>query len=144
MRVLDARNLTIREELTIHCDNPGSRFVRKGAVYLCGEDDSSYALAARFAIAAETLTDKTVAWIGGGLCVGPRLFAVSSCKQTVYEIEQSLDEFCPEGVTFVGGDWRDTFAGKYDVIVFDIGGDVPRETLSRHLNPGGKILPAKD
>lgn len=29
-------------------------------------------------------------------------------------------------------------------MAYDLGGDVPRETLSRHINPGGKILPEKD
>jgi protein-L-isoaspartate O-methyltransferase len=34
--------------------------------------------------------------------------------------------------------------GTYDIIIYDLGGEVPRETLAKHLNPGGKILPEKD
>jgi hypothetical protein len=44
-------------------------------------------------------------------------------------------------VSFVPGDWRDMIDGLFDVIVYDLGGDVPRETLSQHLNRGGIILP---
>jgi hypothetical protein len=34
--------------------------------------------------------------------------------------------------------------GTYDVIVYDLGGDVPREFLSEHLNAGGIILPKEE
>ena len=143
-RVLDARNVQLREELTLHGDIPGARFIKRGGVYLCGEDLDTFARAARFAIDVGPLTGRTVAWIGGGLCVGPRVFAIASCVQVVYEIEQSFAEFCPGGVKFIGGDWRDTIGGRFDVIIYDLGGDVPRESLTPHLNPGGIILPIED
>ena len=108
------------------------------------DNDDFVARVARFALSASPIEGKSVAWIGGGLCIGPRLFAIASCKQTVYEIEPALAEFCPEDVKFVPGDWKDTINGSYDVIVYDLGGDVPREVLAKHLNPGGVILPKDD
>ena len=98
---------------------------------------------AKFALDAQP-RGKSVAWIGGGICHGPRLFAIADCKQTVYEIEPALAEFCPEGVTFIPGDYRDTLTGTYDVIIYDLGGAVPVELLSRHLKRGGVILPKED
>ena len=95
---------------------------------------------AEFALAAQP-RGKSVAWIGGGICHGPRLFAISDCQQTVYEIEPALREFCPEGVTFIPGDYQAPVTGTYDVIIYDLGGDVPREFLSNHLKRGGVILP---
>ena len=44
-------------------------------------------------------------------------------------------------VKFIPGDWRDTISGHYDVIVYDLGGDIPRDILAKHLNKGGIILP---
>lgn len=109
-----------------------------------GEDQDRQARTAAFAYAAGPLTGKSVAWIGGGFCYGPRCFSIADCKQTVYEIEPDLAEFCPEGIEFIPGDWSDTLRGEYDVVIFDLGGDVPRERLMRHLTPGGVILPKKD
>ena len=109
-----------------------------------GEDQDRKARTAEFAYAAGRLTGKSVAWIGGGLCYGIRCFAIADCTQTVFEQMAECREFCPEGVEFIPGDYRETMRGTYDVIVFDLGGDVPRKFLAKHLNPGGKILPEKD
>lgn len=144
MRVLDTLEVTVQEALTLHDDDHNNRFIRKGGTYLCGEDIDTYARAARFAIDAASLTGKRIAWIGGGLCVGPRVFAIADCRQTVYEIEPSLHEFCPADVTFIPGDWRDTISGRFDIVIYDLGGDVPRDDLVAHLNPGGIILPKAD
>lgn len=113
----------------------------KDGLNFVGEDTETYARAARFAIDAAPFTLKTVAWIGGGMCVGPRLFTVTRCTQTVYEIEPSFAEFCPVGITFVPGDWRVTLTGRFDIIVFDLGGPVPYGDLTPFLNIGGIILP---
>ena len=124
-------------EVRIIVGDRGERhyLVDGGAIATEGDDQ-----VARMAwIAMQIPLGASVAWIGGGFCIGPRLSM--GRKQTVYEIEPALREFCPEGVEFVPGDWRDTISGKYDVIVFDLGGDVPRETLAKYLNPGGVLLP---
>jgi len=145
MRVLDARNVTLREELhiAIHA-GLGHRMLKWGEQIVADDGDGTLLRGARFALEAGSLTGKSIAWIGGGLCIGPRLFAIADCKQTVYEIEPALREFCPEGVEFVLGDWRDTISGKFDTVIFDLGGEIPRETLLKHLKPGGVILPKED
>lgn len=144
MRVIESRQVSITETLAVHEDNgPGKRFLfRRGSPFL--SEVEGYESAPGFVLEAGPLAGKSVAWIGGGFCVGPRVFAIADCKQTVYEIEPALAEFCPEGVEFVPGDYRDTMRGTYDVIVYDLGGDVPREFLSKHLNDGGVILPKED
>ena len=109
---------------------------------IAAEEPSEYAFLVACALDCAPINGKSIAWIGGGFHVGPRLFV--GAKSTVYEIEPDFREFCPEGVEFIPGDWRDTITGTYDVIVYDLGGDVPRETLMRHLKPGGVILPKGD
>lgn len=145
MRVLDARNIRVREELvvTTHAGQ-GYSMVLRGGTLVCDDGPDTHSRVAKLALAAAPLKGKYVAWIGGGLCVGPRLFAIADCTQTVYEIEPRLVEFCPSDVRFVTGDWRDTVTGKFDLIVFDIADDVPREELAKFLNPGGVILPKGD
>ena len=141
MRVLDESVKVVDNSLvvTIH-DGRKHRIVCRGGVHLCDDGPDTHARAAQFAIDAGNLQGKIVAWIGGGMCIGPKVFLSAGCKQTVYEIESALAEFCPRGVTFVPGDWQATISGTFDVIVYDLGGDVPRETLERHLGSGGIIL----
>jgi spermidine synthase len=130
-----------RVGVTIYAKN-GTRLVLNNAgECIAADQDDIHARAAKFAIEAGRLFGKSVAWIGGGLCVGPRVFAAAECKQTVYEIEPALAEFCPKGIEFVAGDWRTTIEGKFDIIVYDLGDEVPRDTLSAYLAPGGSILP---
>ena len=145
MRTLDSRTVEVSDDLVL-TDHAGGGFhvVYRGAACVCDDGEATYIRAAHFAIDAGMLTGKSVAWIGGGLCVGPRLFAIADCEQTVYEIESALAEFCPDGVRFVSGDWRDTISGEFDVIVYDLGDETPRDELTRFLNRGGIILPLKD
>jgi hypothetical protein len=107
-------------------------------------DDGQGALAdnARFAMAIRNFKPRgcAVAMIGGGFGILPRLLW-KDFTITVYEIEPRLDRFIPNWCTFVPGDYRDTLTGTYDVIVYDLGGDVPRTELSAFLNSGGIILP---
>jgi len=141
MRSIASRQVTTTETVYVHEDNGvGHRFLYLGAHPFLSEAEG-YERAPAFAIAAGNLEGKSVAWIGGGFCIGPRVFAISGCTQDVYEIEPSLSEFCPQDVTFIPGDYRDTMRGRYDVIVFDLGGEIPVEFLSRHLKPGGRIIP---
>ena len=118
------------------------REVIKDGQSVATDEADTFVRASHFAIKAGSLTGKSVAWIGGGLCIGPLVFAISDCKQTVYEIEPALAEFCPEGVRFVPGDWQDTLTGTFDVIVFDLGGEAPKALLTPHLAPGGLLLGA--
>lgn len=142
MRVLEAAVKEVDNSLVESTHGGlGYRVVMRCDRGVCDDGPDTYARAARFAIEAGSLHWKSVAWIGGGLCVGPAVFAAAGCRQTVYEIEPALAEFCPRGVTFVAGDWRDNITGTFDVIVYDLGGDVPRETLEKHLAVGGLILP---
>ena len=139
MRVLAARNIQVREEITVRGDAP-NRWIYRGETCICNEADD-YTRVVPFILGAGKLTGKSVAWIGGGFCIGPMAFAAAECKQAVYEAEASLREFCPDGITFVAGDWRDALTGRYDVIVYDLGGEVPREALTKFLKPRGKLLP---
>ena len=109
---------------------------------IAAEEPSEYAFLITCALACAPIMGKQIAWIGGGFCIGPRLFI--GAKSTVFEIEPDLREFCPEGVEFVAGDWRDTISGKFDIVIFHLGGDVPYFVLEKHLNPGGVILPKKE
>ena len=143
MRILDSRNVTTREELRVERNGDYWR-IWYGNGLLADDSKDTLARSAEFAMEAGPLTGRSIAWIGGGLCVGPRLFAIAECKQVVYEIEPALKEFCPDGIEFIPGDWWETISGRYDVIVYDLGGPVPRETLALFLAPGGVILPKED
>jgi hypothetical protein len=127
--------------LQIH-GGEGYRMVMRGNTNICIDNRREVAFNAMCREQAGDVKGKTVAWIGGGMCIGPRLF--DGAKQTVYEILPALKQFCPEGVKFIPGDWRDTISGKYDIVIFDLGGEVPRETLAEFLAPGGVILPKED
>jgi len=140
MRTLASRDIVVREEITLGGE-PGNQFIKRGGVYLCGDDPDAKVRAFDFAIAAGDLTGKSVAWIGGGMCVGPRLFAVQNCTQTVFEIEPALGEFCPQGVAFIPGDWHTALTGRFDLIIWDIDDDPPYGLLNPHLNRGGKVIP---
>ena len=118
--------------------------VMRGNINICIDNDREVAFNKSCLDSVGDPNGKSVAWIGGGFCIGPRLFATANCRQVVFEIEPSLREFCPEGVEFIPGDYRETMTGKYDVIIFDLGGDVPRDLLTKHLSDGGKILPSKE
>jgi hypothetical protein len=146
VRILDAQKVESLEALvlTTHAGG-GYRIVVRGRTELvCDESGDTHAAAAKYAIAAGDLDGRLVAWIGDGFCVGPKVFAIADCLQAVYELEPSFAEFCPAGIRFVPGDWRDTIGGKFDVIVYDLGGEVPRAELSKFLAPGGVILPAAE
>lgn len=141
MRVLEAGTKLVDNSLVL--DNQrgiGYRIVSRGGLVVCDDGDDTYSRAAKFAVDARNLRNKAVAWIGGGLCVGPRVFRISPCAQTVYEMEPALAEFCPNDCTFVPGDWRVTLTGTYDIIVYDLGDKPDMDLLNLHLNPGGLIL----
>ena len=133
--ILDTR--TVEQQLVIRGTEP-NRTVWWGELCICNETDD-YQRVGRFAIAAGPLTGKSIAWIGGGFCVGPRAFAVADCTQTVYEREPSFARFCPDEITFVPGDWTATMIGTFDLIIWDVGGPIPA-ALSEHLADSGKVV----
>lgn len=95
-------------------------------------------------IAAFKPAPATVAHIGGGLAIAPRLLGLAGYAQTVYEQHEGLREFAESAhAAFVPGDWRGTISGTFDVIVYDIGDAVPYDLLATHLKPGGIILPER-
>ena len=122
----------------IDCSN-SFRIAFNDSGSIAAEEPSQYEFLVTCALDCAPIEGKSIAWIGGGFCVGPRLFV--GAKSTVYEIEPALAEFCPEGVEFVAGDWRDTLSGKYNCIVYDLGGETPYAELEKFLEPGGIILP---
>jgi len=143
VRVLESESVPATSKPTVWVDGePGDRkILTSDRGCLAAEDQDCYARAARFAIASSPLVGKSVAWIGGGLCVGPRLFAIADCTQDVYEIEPSLREFCPQSAVFVSGGWEDTLNKMYDLIIWDIDDNPPYAKLARWLSPNGKIIP---
>lgn len=146
IRVLRSADVpaTTRPEVWLD-DSAGYRQILHTDLGVIAADDiDTLNRAAHFVMTIGDLDGKSVAWIGGGLCIGPRMFALARCTQDVYEIEPSLREFCPDGVAFAVGDWRNTLTSKYDIIIYDLGDQVPRDILTKHLNPGGIILPIED
>ena len=125
---------------TIHAGE-GFRMVMRDGMTVCADGQFDRDFNLKCVRDSEPLDGKRIAWIGGGYCIGATEAAKSPCTQTVYEIEPDLEEFCPKGVTFIPGDWRDTISGKFDIAVYDLGGPVPYDILTQYLAPGGLILP---
>jgi len=144
MRILDQRTRQVPDDLVEQVHGLGYRLLFRGDKLVCDDGDETYARAAKFAVKARNLQGKTVAWIGGGFGVGPRVFDVSNCTQTIYEIEPALSEFFPPRFTFVPGDWHTAITGLFDVIVYDLGLPTPEEItlLNLHLAANGKLLGA--
>jgi hypothetical protein len=142
MRTLETRTKTISDDLVEQTHGLGYHLIFRGSALVCDDSDDTFARAAKFAIQAGNLRQKTVAWIGGGFGIGPRVFDVSNCTQTIYEIEPALSEFCPINVTFVPGDWKATLSGLFDIIVFDLGTPTPEDILllDAHLELNGRLL----
>jgi hypothetical protein len=136
--VLEGRTREVDDSLrlVIHAGD-GHRVVMRGERGVADDGDFTWARSARFA-ASVPPSAHTIAVIGGGLCVLPRLLRWASV--TVYEIEPALRRFCPNGVVFVPGDWKNTLSGPYDVIVYDVGDTPDRSLLEQHLARGGVLL----
>ena len=131
--------------VTIRRDSSGIYVFNDAGMQVASDCDGDLAVFARWLLQIRTAGhhDGKVAHVGGGLCLLAKMMG-PGYEHVVYEIGEELSEFCPEGVTFIPGDWRDTISGKYDIVIFDLGGEVPRETLARFLAPGGVILPKED
>lgn len=139
---LDRRTRQVADDLEVRIHaGEGHRLVFRGDVPLCDDGPNTWERAGRFAAGmAELGPRKTVAIIGGGFSIIPRVLRIARHTMTVYEIEGKLERFCPNYATFIPGDWRTTLTGRYDVIVYDIGDTPDRATLEAHLNPGGLLL----
>jgi len=128
--------------VTIRRDSSGIYVFNEAGMQVASDCDGDLSVFARrlLEIRASGIHKGAVAHIGGGLCLLTQMMG-PAYEHVVYEIGEELREFCPDGVTFIPGDWRDTISGKYDVVIYDLGGEVPRETLAKFLAPGGVILP---
>lgn len=146
VEVIDPKMIQTQEDdsLCVDTDANGERRIRRGRRSIADDGTGALADNARFALAIRDFKPRgcTVAMIGGGLGILPRLIW-KDYTITVHEIEPRLDRFIPNWCTFVPGDWRTTISGTYDVIVYDLGGDVPRQELAPFLATGGIILPAE-
>lgn len=135
---------TITIEEMVHAGE-GYLMVMRGNQCIASESDFDVARSARFLLALREagIVSGTVAHIGGGMCIAPRLLG-TAFRHDVYEIEPSLRRYVPEGANFIEGDYGDTLptAGRtYDVILYDLGDETPAEQLAAYLNPGGVVLP---
>ena len=131
-----------QRRLRVITDQQGFRHVVLGNATIASDTDDQVAAMARHVVAMPARPN-TVAWIGGGLCVGPRIARGKvRDRQDVYELRPQLQRFCPNYATFIVGDWSTTLAGLYDVIVYDLGelSDNDRVLLNQHLAPGGMLL----
>lgn len=118
----------------------GGRSILEDGNAIATDTDDQVAAMARL-ISQIPKGTRSIAWIGGGLCVGPEILRSSHTKQTVYELRPYFAEFCPESVAFIPGDWQNTLTGTYDIIIWDLDDDPPRARLARHLTKDGKVLP---
>ena len=146
IEILDQVTVVVEkdESLFLEVQPDGERRLFRGLRSIADDGDGLMATEARYALKVRDFKPRgcTVAIIGGGLGILPRLLW-KDYTITVHEIEPRLDRFTPNWCTFIPGDWRTTISGTYDVIVYDLGGDVPVEELTPHLAPGGIILPAE-
>ena len=136
----ETRSVEIDQTLRV-LDQPYVR-VFLGDSCIAEETEKELAQMCRIALHVIEIGSKkpSIALIGGGTFILPRL--LGHLNPVVFELRSLLvKEFCPKGVRCIVGDYRATLTGTYDVIVYDLGGDVPRENLATHLNPGGIILP---
>ena len=131
-----------QRRLRVITDQQGFRHVILGNTTIASNTDDQVAAMARHVMAMPA-RPTTVAWIGGGLCIGPRIARGKvRDRQDVYELRPALERFCPAYATFIPGDWHATLTGQYDVIVYDLGEltDNDRERLTTHLAAGGVLL----
>lgn len=144
VEVIEANTVTVEKDdsLRVETQPNGERRLFRGIRPITDDGDGLLATEARYALKIREFKPRgcSVAIIGGGFGILPRLLW-KDYTITVHEIEPRLDRFTPNWCNFIPGDWRATITGTYDVIVYDLGGDVPREELQPHLNPGGIILP---
>lgn len=122
MRVLESGTKEVDNSLVekIH-DGMGYRMVFRGTTPLCDDSPTAYERASRFAMIVQPRVGQTVAWLGGGLGVGPKLFALFGCSQTIYEAEAALSTYVDGVGQFIPGLWQDTLTGNFDAIICDTG-----------------------
>jgi hypothetical protein len=121
-------------------DAPGYRvLMAPNDTVIATEDPGMLAAAAEYRL--QIPKGNKVAVIGGGFCVLPRLLL--DCQVDVYETIQELAQYVPPGANFIVGDWSTTLVDAYNVIVYDLGGEVPYAQLEPHLLTDGFILPRR-
>jgi hypothetical protein len=131
-----------QRRLRVITDQQGFRHVLCGQTTIASDTDDQVAAMARHVMAMPA-RPTSVAWIGAGLCIGPRIARGRvRDRQDVYEIREALGRFCPNYATFILGDWHDTLTGQYDVIVYDLAdlSNNDRDRLTMHLAAGGVLL----
>ena len=87
----------------------------------------------------------SVAHLGGGMGLLPKMLMGRGFEQEVFEIDDAIAKWLLEGVpgthsTIHVGDWRETLVGSYEIIVYDIDAPVDMDSLRKHLNPDGHIF----
>lgn len=131
------------KKVRIVTDDQGVRHLIVGNTVEATESLDQWGVLAK-CVAQFPARPNTVAWIGGGFCLGPRI-ARGRVKdaQHVYEKRSQMQRFCPNYATFILGDYKTTITGTYDVIVYDDGTTPPDMTvINVHLAPGGTFVDA--
>lgn len=138
--------VTTRSVLRVETLN-GVRYLWRDSSVLADDGPEEKARMTDYALAIKSRRPDgaTIAMIGCGFCLLGRMHILApQFTFTAYDTEVATKRFADEcGCAFVPGDWHDTLAGTFDVIVYDIGDPVPYDLLAPHLNPGGIILPER-
>jgi hypothetical protein len=138
--ILDRRTKVVDDnlELFIH-DGGGHRMIKRGSAFICNEALEEFGRCAKLLLDLRLPPRSSIAIIGGGFCIMPRLLQGRGLTITVFEIEPALARFCPDNCTFIPGDYHETLQGRYDGIIYDL--PIALDTdLTPYLNPGGIIL----
>jgi len=121
-RVIRLATREVDDSLVVYKhEGMGHLCIRQGERHVCDNSTDQIAWAWRrvMEIRDRGLASGRVAMLGGGFCVAAEMLG-PDYDITVFEIDAGLREFCPDHASFVVGDWRETFKGKWDAILYDI------------------------
>lgn len=144
MEILDESTRTVDNSLVIKThDGGGHRMLVRGDRLIADENDLQWAYAAKYAAAVHKVpTIQSVAIIGGGFCLTPRVMGPHH-DYTIFELEPALRRFAPRGATFIEGDWRITFppmAQEFDAVILDTGETLEASGIAGMVGPGCLVL----
>jgi hypothetical protein len=124
----------------------GAPVIRKGNALLAAELPGELAMYAAWALEAlrRPMFDR-IGYLGGGTAVMPRLLQTRALLHDVFEIEPTICgrlRLLYPWLQVICGDWRETIGGRrYNALVYDIPGPVPRAELEAdYLLPGGILF----
>ncbi len=112
--------------------------------------DCAYLVKIFAMIDALELPEARIAHLGGGMGWLPKMLTGYGYEQDVYEKDLDIVAFLETGIlaehmNFIGGDYKDTLTGAYDIIVYDIDEYLEDDSfIKSHLKEGGKLYKLTD